>query len=395
MTRVLIVDDQDDYREELEFALARRGFDVATAASGREAIDIGAWFRPDVLVADWVLVDQIHGLQVAETLRLLTPDLPLILMSGFASGDLKFEARQVDVFRLLEKPFQLDAMIEAVGTAAASDHSTLQSKPVGIIEVSPLGEIRFASPRAWKWLAAAQGNLRANTLQQILTATDIAKLAKADKEWVDVKPLLEARVAKKPPLHWQVRSRPLPASGARLLVIHKGCLRLLDDSGRSYSSEFLVRLLLDCPISHRPRWPFAGRALVIDPSELFRRLAASEIERAAGFCHSADSYETSLDVLRGDLGIEVVVIDHQVLAAGGVEIVNSFRELCPHALVVAQGSENRRRLAALGIEHILPKPWQIEELLSTLNHSINSGFIPRAQIPRPMGPRCSDVTLVC
>jgi len=396
MKRILIVDDQEDYREELDFALTRRGFKVATAASGREAIDIGTWFRPDVLVADWVLVDQIHGLQVAETLRLLTPDLPLILMSGFASGDLEFEANQVDVFRLLEKPFRLNTMIEAVGAAVASDHSTLRSKPVGAIEVGPLGDIRYASPRAWKWLTETQGGRRVDNIQQILSATDIAKLSKAEKEWVDVKPILTAREAKRAPLHWQVRSRPLASSSSKLLVVHQGCLRLLDDSGSTYSSEFLVRLLLDCPVSHQPRWPFAGRALVIDPSELFRRLATTEIERVAGFCYSVESYESALDVLRKDAGIEVVLIDQRVLAAGGAEIMKSLRELCPHALIVAQGSENRHLdLAAFGVEHTLPRPWQIEELLSALDRSINSGFIPREQIPRPSRKRCSEVAPVC
>ena len=367
MTKVLIVDNQIDYREELEFALTRRGFEVATAASGREAIDIGAGFRPDVLVADWVLVDQIHGIQVAETLRLLTPDLPLLLMSGFASADLEFEARQIEVFQLIEKPFSLERMIRAGGAAAASDHKTLRSKPVGIIEIDRRGEIAYVSPRACDFLSETVGSDRPRHISELLTSRDITKLDKADQEWVDVKPRVATRARGGHPSHWQIRSRALPRVGTRLLVLHKGCLRLVDDRRGHYSSEFLVRLLLDAPEHHQPRWPLTGRALVIDDSELFRRLATTEIERASGFCHSANSYDASIEVLRGDPGIEVIIVDHQVLSNSAGEIVKSFKALSPNALIAGQSLENHRHaFASHGVDHFLPKPWQIEELISLL-----------------------------
>ena len=367
MTKVLIVDDHIDYREELEFALSRRGFEVATAASGRTAIDIGAWFRPDVLVADWVLVDQIHGIQVAETLRLLTPDLPLVLMSGFASPDLEFEARQVEVFRLIEKPFSLDRMIRAVGAAAASDHKTLRSKPVGVIEIDSRGQILFASPRAYGFFAETGGSGTCRHLRDFLDHIDIAKLDAAEEEWIDVEPHRKPRSSADPSLHWQVRSRSLPQTGTRLLVLHKGCLRLVDHRRDYYSSNFLVRLLLDIPEHHKPRWPLEGRALVIDDSEMFRRLAAAEIERASGFCHSVNSYSASLEVLRGDPAIEVIIVDHRVLTNTAGEMVESFKALSPNVLIAGQSLENdRHAFASHGVDHFLPKPWQIEELITLL-----------------------------
>ncbi len=102
--RVLCIDDEEGVCETLQLALTQRGFRVETATKGRDALDLGAWFRPDVLVADWIL-DRIHGLKVAETLRLVKPDLSLIPMTGFSSADLEVEARKLDAFALLEKPF--------------------------------------------------------------------------------------------------------------------------------------------------------------------------------------------------------------------------------------------------------------------------------------------------
>ena len=66
MPKVLIVDDERSYRDYLGRFLAREGHEVQLAATGREAIDGGCRFRPDVLVVDWMLKDHVHGLQVTE-----------------------------------------------------------------------------------------------------------------------------------------------------------------------------------------------------------------------------------------------------------------------------------------------------------------------------------------
>ena len=69
MCKVLIVDDERDYRDQLSLCLSEDELEIRTAGSGREAIDLGACFRPDVLVADWMLKNHIHGLHVAEVLQ--------------------------------------------------------------------------------------------------------------------------------------------------------------------------------------------------------------------------------------------------------------------------------------------------------------------------------------
>lgn len=73
--RVLIVDDEPSYRDYLERYLKREGYGVRTASTGEEALAIGEVFSPHVILADWMLKDHVHGLQVAETLRDLKPDL--------------------------------------------------------------------------------------------------------------------------------------------------------------------------------------------------------------------------------------------------------------------------------------------------------------------------------
>ena len=96
-TRILIVDDEPTYREYLERFLTRDGLDVRTAETGAEAIALADTFRPDVLLADWMLRCEMHGLEVGEQLREGSPDLRILLMTGFPTADLEVEATRVDM----------------------------------------------------------------------------------------------------------------------------------------------------------------------------------------------------------------------------------------------------------------------------------------------------------
>ncbi|MCP4037393.1 MAG: response regulator [bacterium] len=115
--RVLIVDDEPSYRDYLERFLVREGYEVRTASTGEEALAIGREFCPSVILADWMLKDHVHGLQVAETLRDFRPDLQILLMTGFPSSEIRKEADRAQVFRFLEKPFGLDEVAAAIAAA--------------------------------------------------------------------------------------------------------------------------------------------------------------------------------------------------------------------------------------------------------------------------------------
>lgn len=117
--RVLIVDDEPSYRDYLERFLVREGYEVRTASTGEEALSIGRDFAPGVILADWMLKDHIHGLQVAETLRDSRPETQILLMTGFPSSEIRKEADRARVFQFLEKPFGLDEVAAAIAAAAA------------------------------------------------------------------------------------------------------------------------------------------------------------------------------------------------------------------------------------------------------------------------------------
>jgi DNA-binding response OmpR family regulator len=116
-TRILIVDDEPTYREYLERFLKRDGLDVRTAETGSEAIELAREFAPDILLADWMLRCEMHGIEVGEALRAQRPEVRILLMTGFPTADLEAEAARVGIDGFLEKPFALEDLSRAIESA--------------------------------------------------------------------------------------------------------------------------------------------------------------------------------------------------------------------------------------------------------------------------------------
>jgi len=83
--RVLVVDDNPAIREAVTEMLTTLGMKAGSAVSGRAALKLCAGGCPfDVILADLVMGD-IGGVQLAETLREAYPSVPVILMTGHES----------------------------------------------------------------------------------------------------------------------------------------------------------------------------------------------------------------------------------------------------------------------------------------------------------------------
>ena len=63
MATVLLVEDEVTLRESVARYLELEGHQVLAASNGREAFDLGIAGMPDVLVADWMLRNHIHGVK--------------------------------------------------------------------------------------------------------------------------------------------------------------------------------------------------------------------------------------------------------------------------------------------------------------------------------------------
>ena len=82
--RLLVVEDEPTILELLSGSLRFAGFDVLTAASGREALRLAGAWRPDLILLDVMLPDG-DGFAVVRALRAGGPRLPVIFLT--ARGD--------------------------------------------------------------------------------------------------------------------------------------------------------------------------------------------------------------------------------------------------------------------------------------------------------------------
>ncbi len=121
MARVLVVDDEPMYRKNLQEVISDEAHEVETAHDGHSAIEIAERFCPDVLIVDWMLQNDLSGLDVSEALRASNPRLTTIIMTGYPAQELRVQAEESKVFAFLEKPFDLDDIRETVRRATKSE----------------------------------------------------------------------------------------------------------------------------------------------------------------------------------------------------------------------------------------------------------------------------------
>jgi two-component system, OmpR family, response regulator len=117
--RVLVVDDEATCARILSTFLTEEGFDVRTALSGTEALQVGETFTPDVLVSDWMLKDRLHGIDVAAHLRQRNPRMEVIFFTGLAEWELRARSKAADIepFRIYEKPCRVEKLVDGVKEA--------------------------------------------------------------------------------------------------------------------------------------------------------------------------------------------------------------------------------------------------------------------------------------
>jgi len=116
MTRVLIVDNDDEMVKLLHRHLESDGFSVTSAGSGREAIAALTRDEYDVVLTDLVM-DDVDGLKVlAEALRVQHPPR-VILITAFASVETAIAAMRQGAYDYLSKPFKMPEVTIAVRRA--------------------------------------------------------------------------------------------------------------------------------------------------------------------------------------------------------------------------------------------------------------------------------------
>lgn len=117
-TRVLVVDDDDDVSAICRLTLTTWGADVTVARGAEEARGLLDTDEVDVIVTDLVMPG-LTGRRFLDWLEQAHPMLPVVVMSG-VPDQVRAAAARPNVLAVLDKPFTVTGLTEAVAAATAA-----------------------------------------------------------------------------------------------------------------------------------------------------------------------------------------------------------------------------------------------------------------------------------
>jgi two-component system response regulator RegX3 len=141
---VLVVDDEQSYRDALRIALEREGFRVEVAADGAEAIDRFDAVRPALVLLD-VMLPRISGIDVCRELRLRS-QVPIIMVTARNAEIDAVVGLEVGADDYVTKPFRLRELVARVRAALRRGRSEDNgvAQPDEVLEV---GDVRLDAAR--------------------------------------------------------------------------------------------------------------------------------------------------------------------------------------------------------------------------------------------------------
>lgn len=111
---LLVVEDDDVFREQLAKVMAGRGFITISAASLAEAARMIREYQPDFAVVDLHLGDTGSGLEVIEALRQQDPPARALVLTGYGNTPTAVAAVKLGAVDYMAKPADADEIIQAL-----------------------------------------------------------------------------------------------------------------------------------------------------------------------------------------------------------------------------------------------------------------------------------------
>ncbi len=112
-TLILVVDDRVSDRETMKTILADRGYRVATARDGMEAIELVKSRHYDIIFLD-VRLPGMDGVETFEQVKKIDPEATVIMMTGYTEEDLVKRAISEGAYTCIYKPFDMQKVIGLV-----------------------------------------------------------------------------------------------------------------------------------------------------------------------------------------------------------------------------------------------------------------------------------------
>jgi ATP-dependent Lon protease len=108
-SHILVVDDEEIARTNLEYILRKEGHQVATAANGLEALEKVKAQEFDVVLTD-LKMEKMDGIQLLESVKQIAPHTEIVMVTGYATVSSAVDALKKGAAHYLSKPIKLDEL---------------------------------------------------------------------------------------------------------------------------------------------------------------------------------------------------------------------------------------------------------------------------------------------
>ena len=111
---ILLVEDEEHLQEALQLNLRMEGYDVTIAGDGAKALSWAAQAHFDLIIMD-VMLPEVDGISVTETIRLTNREVPILMLSARDSSDYRIAGLRKGADDYLTKPFHLEELLLRIG----------------------------------------------------------------------------------------------------------------------------------------------------------------------------------------------------------------------------------------------------------------------------------------
>jgi DNA-binding response OmpR family regulator len=123
--KVMMVDDEAQFRKITSIILSKKGFETTIAASGEEAIEIIRKSPQDVVILD-VKMEGMDGHAALAEIKKIAPETQVIMLTGHGNLESAVSSRQLAAFDYLSKPCDIDLLAVKINEAYAVRQSKVQ-----------------------------------------------------------------------------------------------------------------------------------------------------------------------------------------------------------------------------------------------------------------------------
>ena len=131
--KILVVEDEPNQVELIEFNLNSEGYEVVVARDGEEALNLAEEENPDLILLDWML-PKVSGIEVCRQLRRskMTREIPIVMLTARSEESDKLRGRDIGADDYITKPYSIKELLARVRAAMRRPSASVISDQLSV-----------------------------------------------------------------------------------------------------------------------------------------------------------------------------------------------------------------------------------------------------------------------